>query len=301
MGYDGPPSPERSRILGIGELLWDLFRDGRRLGGAPFNVVANLRRLGHPAAFVSAVGDDELGRAAVAAAHALDVDATFISVSPDLPTGTVEVIPDPVEGHRFAIGSPAAYESIGDGEALVAGIADWRPDALVYGTLAQRFAGVRELTGYVCLEVAPGHRLYDLNLRDGTWSPGLVLDLVGLATIVKGNVDEARILGELLGCDPDAATLGRRLAERYGIEAVCVTNGQDGAALWADGTLAEVDGIRVDVADTVGAGDAFAAALLHAMLVGQRPAEALAFANRLGALVASRPGALPPWRTGEIG
>jgi fructokinase len=298
---DKPPPPERSRILGIGELLWDLFPHGPRLGGAPFNVVTNLRRLGHPAAFVSAVGDDELGRAAVAAADALDVDATFIAVSPDLPTGTVEVIPDPVEGHRFVIGSPAAYESIGDGEALIARIADWRPDALVYGTLAQRFAGVSELTGQVCLGVAPEHRLYDVNQRDGTWSPGLVLDLLPLATIVKGNSDEARVLGELLGCDPDAATLGRRLAERYGIEALCVTYGPDGAALWADGTLAEVDGIRVDMVDTVGAGDAFAAGLLHEMLVGRRPAEALAFANRLGALVASRPGALPPWSTGEIG
>ena len=107
------------RVLGIGELLWDLFPDGPRLGGAPFNVVASMRRLSHPAAFVTAVGDDELGRSAVAAVDELGVDTTFISVAPDLPTGTVAVTPDPVEGHRFTIGSPAAYESIGGSGTLV--------------------------------------------------------------------------------------------------------------------------------------------------------------------------------------
>jgi fructokinase len=282
-------------------LLWDLFPDGPRLGGAPFNVIANVRRLGHPAAFLTAVGDDELGREAMAAADALEVDTTFISVSHDLPTGTVEVIPDPVEGHRFKIGSPAAYESIGDPDAVVDRMAAWRPGAVVFGTLAQRSAAVHRVTRQTCLGIAPGHRFYDMNLRDGTWSPELVLDLLGLATVVKGNVDEARVLGALLRCEPDAGTLGPRLAQTYGVVAVCVTRGGDGAALWADGALVEADGLRVDVVDTVGAGDAFAAGLLHAMLVGRPPKAAIAFANRLGALVASRPGALPKWRPGEIG
>src|SRR6185503_13339396 len=163
------------RIIGVGELLWDLFPDGPRLGGAPFNVIANLRRLGHRVAFVTAIGDDGLGRAALAAADDLGVDAMFISTTLDLPTGTVEVTPDPVEGHRFAIRSPAAYESIGDG------------DALVYGTLAQRSDGVRELTRRIASEVRPAYRLYDVNLREGCWTPSLVIDLLGDATIVKVN------------------------------------------------------------------------------------------------------------------
>jgi fructokinase len=297
---DGRPSSDRARVLGIGELLWDLFPDGPRLGGAPFNVIADVRRLGHPAAFVTAVGDDQLGRAALEAVDALGVDGTFIATAVDLTTGTVDVIPDPVGGHRFVIRSPAAYESIGDDQGLIARIGAWRPDALVFGTLAQRFAPVRELTRQVCLGARPGHRLYDVNLRDRTWDPDLVLELLGLATIVKANDDEARVLGTLLGCSADPQTLGRRLVERYAVEAVCITRGAAGAALWADGMLHEVDGIPVGVVDTVGAGDAFAAGLLHAMLEGRPAAEALAFANRLGALVASRPGALPPWQPDEI-
>jgi len=288
------------RIIGVGELLWDLFPDGPRLGGAPFNVIANLRRLGHRVAFVTAIGDDRLGRAALAAADDLGVDATFISTALDLPTGTVEVTPDPVEGHRFAIRSPAAYESIGDGDALVARIRTWGPGALVYGTLAQRFDGVRELTRRIATEVRPAYRLYDVNLREGCWTPSLVIDLLGDATIVKVNEHESETLADLLGTSADPRALGTRLAERFGVALVCITRGAGGASLWAAGTERSVAGMRVGVRDTVGAGDAFAAALLHGLVSGMPPGDALELANRLGALVASRAGALPPWRLDEL-
>jgi fructokinase len=288
------------RIIGVGELLWDLFPDGPRLGGAPFNVIANLRRLGHRVAFVTAIGDDRLGRAALAAADDLGVDATFISTALDLPTGTVEVTPDPVEGHRFAIRSPAAYESIGDGDALVARIRTWGPGALVYGTLAQRSDGVRELTRRIASEVRPAYRLYDVNLREGCWTPSLVIDLLGDATIVKVNEHESETLADLLGTSADPRALGTRLAERFGVAVVCITRGAGGASLWAAGTERSVAGMRVGVRDTVGAGDAFAAALIHGLVSGMPPGDALELANRLGALVASRAGALPPWRLDEL-
>ena len=292
------------RVLGVGELLWDLFPDGPRLGGAPFNVTANLRRLGHRAAFVTAVGDDDLGRAALAAADDLGVDARFIATALDLPTGAVEVTLDPDAGHRFAIRSPAAYESIGDGDALVDRVRGWAPSALIHGTLAQRFDGVRALTRRIAAEIRPTHRLYDVNLRDGCWTPTLVLDLLGDATIVKVNEEEADVLAGLLAASGDPASLGARLADRladrFGIAVLCITRGPRGAATWTDGTEHAVDGIAIEVVDTVGAGDAFAAGLLHGLLSGSTPTEALSLANRLGALVASRPGALPPWRLDEL-
>jgi fructokinase len=289
-----------SRVIGIGELLWDLFPDGPRLGGAPFNVVANLRRLGHDAAFVTAVGDDDLGRDALASADELGVDATFVAVSLDLPTGTVRVTPDPVADHRFEIGSPAAYESVGDVEALAARIEAWGPDALVFGTLAQRFEGVRALTGRIAAMGRVTHRLYDVNLRDGCWSPGLVLDRLPLATIVKANETEAATLASIVGCGVDPGDLGARLAADHGVRMLCVSRGAAGAALWVDGSVLSVPGTPVEVADTVGAGDAFAAGLLHGVLTGLPPHHALAFADRLGAHVASRPGALPDWRVDEV-
>jgi fructokinase len=288
------------RVLGIGELLWDLFPDGPRLGGAPFNVVASMRRLSHPAAFVTAVGDDELGRSAVAAVDELGVDTTFISVAPDLPTGTVAVTPDPVEGHRFTIGSPAAYESIGDADTLVTRLLDLVPEALVYGTLAQRSPAVRELTHRVATEIRPVKRLYDVNLRDGSWTGDLVLDLLRDATVVKLNGDEAVVLAGLLGSAATGRALAAALAARYGIERLCITRGAAGATLLVGGDEYMVEGIEVDVADTVGAGDAFAAGLLHGLLTDMPPDETLRFANRLGALVASRAGALPVWSATEL-
>lgn len=290
----------RGRVLGIGELLWDLFPDGPRLGGAPFNVIANLRRLGHTGGLVSAVGDDELGRAALAEADGLGVDVTFVTTAPGLPTGTVAVTPDRLTGHRFDIRSPAAYESIGDGDALLARLAGWRSDALVFGTLAQRSAGVRELTRRVATEIRPAHRLYDVNLRDGCWTPSLVLDALDDATVVKLNETEAAIVAGLLGTNETVPGLAAALGARYGIEALCITRGAAGAALWMDGAECTTDSLSISVADTVGAGDAFAAGLLHGLLTGRSPADTLAFANRLGALVASRRGALPPWRLDEL-
>jgi fructokinase len=288
------------RVLGIGELLWDLFPDGPRLGGAPFNVVANMRRLSHSAAFVTAVGDDELGRSAVAAVDELGVDTTFISVARDLPTGTVAVTPDPVEGHRFTIGSPAAYASIGDADTLVTRLLDLVPEALVYGTLAQRSPAVRELTHRVATEIRPVNRLYDVNLRDGSWTGDLVLDLLRDATVVKLNGDEAVVLAGLLGSAATGRALATALAARYGIERLCITRGAAGATLLVGGDEYMVEGIEVDVADTVGAGDAFAAGLLHGLLTDMPPDETLRFANRLGALVASRAGALPVWSATEL-
>ena len=288
------------RVLGVGELLWDLFPGGPRLGGAPFNVVASMRRLSHPAAFVTAVGDDELGRSAVAAVDELGVDTTFISVAPDLPTGTVAVTPDPVEGHRFTIGSPAAYASIGDADTLVTRLLDLVPEALVYGTLAQRSPAVRELTHRVATEIRPVNRLYDVNLRDGSWTGDLVLDLLRDATVVKLNGDEAVVLAGLLGSAATGRALAAALAARYGIERLCITRGAAGATLLVGGDEYMVEGIEVDVADTVGAGDAFAAGLLHGLLTDMPPDETLRFANRLGALVASRAGALPVWSATEL-
>ena len=286
--------------MGIGELLWDVFPDGPRLGGAPFNVTANLRRMGHPAAFVTAVGDDDLGQRARTAAVEMGIDPAFIATSRELPTGTVSVAPDGAGGHRFEVMTPVAYESITGSDGVLERMEAWAPDAIAFGTLAQRFAGASDLTRRLAAAPGPRERLYDVNLRDGCWTPELVLDLLPLATVVKVDDAEAVVVASLVGCDRTAAGIGERLATGSGVHTVCVTRGPDGADMWSSGVMSTVAGIPVTVADTVGAGDAFAAALLHGILVDMPAAESLAFANRLGAVVASRPGALPSWSLDDV-
>src|SRR5690349_4455001 len=299
-----PMSVGAARIVGIGEVLWDLLPGGPRLGGAPFDATANLARLGHTVRFVSAVGDDELGHRALEAAARLGVGTMWIRRTDRAPTGTVEVALDDAGSPRFSIVSPAAYETVDLSDDVIDEAAGWDPGAIAFGTLAQRFAGVRASTRAIIERSSARVRLYDVNLRDGCWDDALVLELLGLATIVKMNDGEAGVIGGLLGLGSsdrtEVAALGTALADRSGIRGVCVTRGAAGASLWIDGARFEVGGIEVDVVDTVGAGDAFAAALLDGLLRGHEPRVALATANRLGAIVASRSGALPDWTTGEL-
>ena len=286
--------------MGIGELLWDLLPDGPRLGGAPFNATANLARLGHDVRFVTVVGDDDLGREALLRARGLGVGTTWIAETAAAPTGTVEVALDASGGPRFRIVSPAAYETIELSPERLAAIAAWRPRAIVFGTLAQRFPGVLQSTRAIIDRSAIPVRLYDVNLREGCWSDDLVLELLTLATIVKVNDDEAAVLGRLLGTPADPGVLGPELGQRFGARGLCVTRGGDGAALWLDDSLHDVAGIATEVVDAVGAGDAFAAALLDGLLRGRDPGDILVRANRLGAIVASRSGALPDWSIEEL-
>jgi fructokinase len=200
----------------------------------------------------------------------------------------------------FRIVSPAAYETIELSPERLAAIAAWSPRAIVFGTLAQRFPGVLESTLGIIDRSAIPVRLYDVNLREGCWSDDLVLELLALATIVKVNDDEAAVLGRLLGTPADPGILGPELGRRFEARGLCVTRGGDGAALWLDGSLHDVAGIAIEVVDAVGAGDAFAAALLDGLLRERDAGDILARANRLGAIVASRSGALPDWSIEEL-
>lgn len=297
----GPPGgPTDCAVIGIGELLWDLLPAGPRLGGAPFNCVAQLRRFGCRAAYVSAVGADRYGRQALSEVARLGVDASLIEVG-NLPTGVSRVWLDKRGNADYEIVSPAAYEmithrtefssAVGGGEYL-----------LVFGTLAQRFASVRAATQLLASEADDADRLYDVNLRHDRWDPMLVEDLLGLATVVKMNDEEQGIVARELRL-PGSSTerFARAVSERFNLRGVCVTRGAAGAALLLDDAYAEAESPSVQVVDTVGAGDAFAAALGKGLLEGWTVAEILAVATRLGALVASRAGATPDWSLSELG
>jgi fructokinase len=292
--------PERAcSVVGVGEILWDLLPDGPRLGGAPFNAIAHLGRFGCRTAFVSAVGRDELGQRAMAEATRLGVSTALIEVN-ELPTGVVRVDLDQEGVPTYQIVSPAAYEArapLPPDLAVEGGV-----DLVVFGTLAQRFEGVRAATEQI-VHASPGAaRLYDVNLRPGCWEPPLVGRLLGLATVVKLNRDEQATLAVVLGLpDSTIERFARAACARYELRGVCVTRGAAGAALLLDDEYLEAPAPQVDVVDTVGAGDAFAAALGYGLIRSWNATEILSVATRLGAFVASRPGALPEWDPARIG
>jgi len=289
------------RILSIGEILWDVFDEGEHLGGAPFNFAAHAAQLGHEVYFLSAVGEDERGRRALARVRELGLTDRYISRLPGAPTGTVTVELSSDGQPSFTIHRPAAYDLVDlSGEQLDC-LAAARPDWICFGTLHQMHPGARRLTRRVLAAIPSARRFYDVNLRPDSYTPELVRELLDTASVVKLNDGEVTALGELLGL-PVASleTFCLANAERFGWQAVCVTRGADGCSLLLDDEYIEAPGLTVDVADTVGAGDAFSAAFLHGLGAGWPPAEIAAFANRVGAFVAGRPGAIPAWTPADL-
>lgn len=270
-------------VASLGEILWDLI-DGRELlGGATFNFSVQLSRLGHNVSFISAVGDDDRGRRALTRAAQLGLATKFIRTVKDAPTGTVSVVVDAKGQPSYVLHRPAAY----DFATVPAEPID--PDWLYHGTL--HFMEPRIYALRHCYPEA--RRFYDINLRKDSYSAPLVMELLQLADVVKLNDEELVRVQQLLGTShASMEDFCRDTASRFVWSAVCVTRGERGCAILKGDEYVEVHGVAVEVADTIGAGDAFAAAFLHG-LDQNWPADQIgAFANRLGALVASRPGAV---------
>jgi fructokinase len=258
-------------LLSIGEILWDVIGEQRHLGGAPFNLAVQARRLGHTVAFVSAVGDDELGRAAIAAARTQGIATDYIATVRDAPTGTVTVAVDSEGQPSYTIHRPAAYDCIPVPQ--IAFVPDW----ICYGTLLQTAAAMRQRVRNLLVVFPGARRFYDVNLRAGSYTPELVAELMECATVVKLNQ------AELEEVEREFGPQNWKLA--------CVTRGAAGCTVIMNGARYDCPGYPVKVADTVGAGDAFSAAFLHGLDQGWRPAEIGDFANRVGAEAASRHGA----------
>lgn len=279
-------SPE---ILCAGEILWDSLPAGLFPGGAPFNVAAQLRALGVPAALVSRVGDDRLGVEAVARAKRQGVATDLIQVDSRLPTGFVGVTVDEEGAATYDIVAPVAWDAIEASEPALerAAIAP----AVVFGSLAQRSATSRHAVRR--LAAAGTMRVFDVNLRPPHDDAAVVLDSLPGTELVKVNEAELETLAGWLGLPRTLHDAGAALADRFGITTLCVTRGGNGAAMLRDGRWHEHPGFNVAVADTVGAGDAFLAALLRGLLAGTGDEELLRTANLVAAFVASRSGALP--------
>ncbi|MFH7320667.1 carbohydrate kinase [Desulfurivibrio sp. D14AmB] len=294
-------------IVSVGEVVWDIFPEREVLGGAPINVAYHLAVQGLPVRVITRVGRDQLGEATVARLAELGLPLKGVQRDEGLPTGRVVVSFGPDREPSYEIVSPAAWDNIEPAAALAA--AGREPFALVFGTLAQRDPCSRR--AIQALAAAARFCFYDVNLRPPFTSRELVLDSLQHADLVKVNGAELEQLGAWLGLatadsvDP----AGRRelavaIRERYRLAALVVTEGAEGAWVVAAAGFFAGAGEPARVVDTVGAGDAFFAALI-ADYSAHNPgwtdlsaaipwSEILRRANRRGAYVASRPGATPP-------
>jgi fructokinase len=284
---------DKKTIVGLGELLWDLFPDGKRLGGAPANFAYIASLLGNEGIPASRVGKDALGEEALDRLTELGLSAEFVQQDEDHPTGTVKVEVDHAGQPRFEISEFVAWDFLAWTHRWQE-LAD-RADAVCFSTLAQRSEHSRSAMRSFLLATRPeAVRVCDINLRQNFFTGQVVAESMKLSSIVKLNHEELPKVMRLFDLEHHRVEeSARQLLRSYDLQLICVTRGDNGSLLMSCDEFVEHPGFKVKVADTVGAGDAFTAALVHGYLQGRPLAEINETANRVGAWVASQPGGTP--------
>jgi fructokinase len=278
--------------VGLGEILWDILPAGRQLGGAPANFAYHAMALGGQSRVVSAVGEDALGREILAKIKGAGLDPRFIAVDPEHPTGTVTVKLDPAGVPDFTIHESVAWDYIpfsAELEELAS-----RTDAVCFGTLAQR-SQVSRSTIRRFLECTPPDclRIYDVNLRQAFFDRDILHESLVRCDVLKLNDLELPVLAGALSITGTGDERIRQLLGNYELELIALTLGAKGSRLVGPDTDSFMEAPAVRIADTVGAGDAFTAALAVGMLRLLPLRRIHENATRLAAFVCTLPGAMP--------
>ncbi len=275
-------------IVCFGEVLWDVYPEGKKLGGAPFNVAAHVTQLGTQGHMVSKIGKDKNGEEILEAMGQQSVPSTYTVVDYSRGTGVVDVTLDDGGHPSYEIKYPAAWDFIHPEDATKELVK--QSEAFVFGTLACRSERSRK-TLFELIELAPLN-ICDLNIRLDFYSDSLISTLLKASNILKINDDEAALLIEMF--DLDANRFYEQLTERFSIQTVIQTLGAKGAEVYAEGKLYNADAIKINVVDTVGSGDAFLATFIHYFIQKESIQYCLEKACQSGAFVATQKGAIPP-------
>lgn len=274
----------------FGETLWDVFPDMERIGGAPLNVASRLSSMGIETAMISQVGNDEKGRALIDYLNSKKIDTSAVITSKDYATGMVQVSLSDSGSPTYEIKYPSAWDKIAQNEAMIQLVKN--SDAFIYGSLAGR----DEVSRTVLFDLIhhAKYRVLDLNLRPPHYSLELLEKLMGYADFIKFNDDELYEIAEMMGSPYHSLEQNLLfMAVKYPERTICVTKGRHGAVLLKDKKLYYNSGYKVNVKDTVGAGDSFLGTLIARLLLGDEPQFALDLACAVGALVAAKEGANP--------
>lgn len=294
-------------ILGIGELLWDMLPERPQLGGAPANYTVMAGRLGDRAAILSRIGKDDLGRDALKLLKRFPVDCGHLQLDPEQATGHVTVTLQDAQA-SYTIHQPVAWDFLELTDAWLDLVVE--ADAVCFGSLAQRSEQSRKTIQALVQATSPAcKRIFDVNLRPPFYNEETVRESVKLATVVKMNDAEVpQVLRLLRLASPESATsqsnpsqttgellmdANRLLGTFPNLNLVAITRGGEGSLLVGRSEWHQHPGISTRVADTIGAGDAFTAAMTHYLLRGAPLRTLNEAGNRWGSFVASQSGAMP--------
>lgn len=277
----------------MGEALWDILPEGRQIGGAPANFAFHAGQLGFESVAVSAVGNDTLGDEIVGSFDARGLRHLLERV--DYPTGTVRVSLDATGVPRYEIREGVAWDNIPWTDQLRA-LAE-RTGVFCFGTLAQR-AGVSRAAICGFLEHMPDDdgrlKVFDINLRQHFFDREIILRSLEKCNILKINDDEYEVLRPMLELEGDSLEADcRDLLHRFGLRSLVLTCGASGSHIFTAEEHSWLETPKVEVADTVGAGDSFTAAYCAAILSGKSLCEAHRLAVDVSAYVCTQHGAMP--------
>ena len=279
------------RVSCFGEILWDVFPTYRRIGGAPLNVALRLHRLGAEVSMISRLGKDPNGSEILGFLKKQGLKADLLQLDENLPTGTVDVHLDERRTATYTINEPVAWDAIESSAEIRNAVTG--SDALIFGSLVCR-SRESEDTLLSLIDLC-SFRIFDLNLRPPHYDLDKIVSLMHKADLIKMNDEEIEEVCAYLGLPGKTTT--ERIRSLSGVlrpnTTLCVTKGAEGAEVMHGNLLYVNPGYKVEVADTVGAGDSFLATLSFLLLGGSDSQKALDTAFAMGSLVAAKEGANP--------
>lgn len=281
------------KVIGIGEVLWDLFPSGPQLGGAAGNFACHAQALGARAQIISRVGTDALGGEVLKRFEAMNFPLHAIQIDPEFPTGTVDVKLDAGGVPQFTIHENVAWDQLFATSIALNEIST--ADAIYFGTLAQRSPVSRAAVQHL-LAVAPKDslKIFDVNLRQKYYSREVIEQSMNLANMLKLNDQELLILAEMFELKGTPQLQIQQLVDRFDLNVVALTRGAEGSVVYSQGHWSEMAPASVQVVDTVGAGDSFTATLTMGLLYKMNLDETHRLAAAVAGYVCSQPGATPP-------
>lgn len=280
-------------VVGMGEALWDVLPEGKKIGGAPANFAYHVSQFGLPSCVVSAVGDDALGKEIVDNFTSKGLNQLIAEVP--YPTGTVQVEIDQAGVPQYEIKENVAWDNIPYTDSLEA-LAQ-QTKAVCFGSLAQRNVVSRNTINRF-LDAMPHNEdklvVFDVNLRQGFYNKEILCNSMKRCNILKINDEELVTVSRMFGYPGiDLQDKCWILLGKYNLKMLILTCGINGSYVFTPGNVSFQPTPKVEVADTVGAGDSFTAAFISSILKGKSVAEAHSLAVRTSAYVCTRKGAMP--------
>lgn len=284
---------ERNYVVGIGEVLWDVLPEGKKLGGAPANFAYHVSQFGLQSRVVSAIGDDKFGNEIIESFRDKSLNMLIEKVA--YPTGTVQIELDTVGVPCYDIKENVAWDNIPFTDRLQE-LAQ-KTCAVCFGSLAQRNVVSRE-TINAFLDAMPDgkgqYKIFDINLRQGFYTKEIICQSMQRCNILKINDEELVTVSRMFGYPGiDLQDKCWILLAKYNLEMLILTCGVNGSYVFTPGNVSFVETPKVEVADTVGAGDSFTATFISALLKGKPVREAHQLAINVSAYVCTQNGAMP--------